>query len=208
MLRESVIQYPTFAARDGKNNAQNGALPCWSSAEVENTLPTPLPATNPQIRSAMLPLRRSGAERDSNHFTPSMPVRMMTSCIAQNTMKAINVCPVTLAQPSQTAVTSASRAAPPSHVWMPNQPQATSARAIAAKLAPRTPKEARTNTGKGTPYLVPAWALRTMGIRTTTLPRDMVKSACHQFIPAAMRPDAKRYVVMTMDIPIQSAAML
>src|SRR3712207_2675980 len=156
MLRESVIQYPTFAAREGKNNAQNGAFPCWSSAEVENTLPTPPPAVNPQISSARLPPSSSGADKDSNHFTPSMPVRMITSCITQKTRKAIKVCPVTLAQPPHAAVTRASRAAPPSQVWMPNQPQATSALAIAAKLAPRTPKEARTKTGKGTPYLVPA----------------------------------------------------
>ena len=88
-----MIQYPTFAARDGQKSAQNGALPCWSSAEVENTLPTPPPATKPQISSAMLPPIRSGAEKDSNHFTPSMPVRMITSCIAQNTTKAMNGVP-------------------------------------------------------------------------------------------------------------------
>ena len=46
---------------------------------------------------------------------------------------------------------SASRARPPIQVWIPNHPQATSALAIAAKLAPRTPNEARTKTGKGTP---------------------------------------------------------
>jgi hypothetical protein len=62
---------------------------------------------------------------------------------------------------------------------------------MAAKFAPRTPNEERAKTGNGTPYLVPAWALRSMGIRTTTLPKEMVSSACHQFIPAAMRPEAK-----------------
>ena len=62
---------------------------------------------------------------------------------------------------------------------------------MAAKFAPRTPNEERTKTGKGTPYLVPAWALRSMGIRTTPLPKEMVSSACHQVIPAAMRPEAK-----------------
>jgi hypothetical protein len=79
---------------------------------------------------------------------------------------------------------------------------------MAAKFAPRTPKEERTKTGKGTPYLVPAWALRSIGIRTRTFPREMVRSACHQFIPAAMRVEARVYVVMTTAIPIQSAAML
>src|SRR5919107_2838058 len=208
MLRESVIQYPTLAARDGQKSAQNGASPCCIFAELVNTGPIPPPAVNPQINSAMPPAIRSGAAKDSNHLTPSIPVRMITSCIAQKTKKAIKAWPVTLAQPPQAAVGRASRARPPSQVWMPTQPQATRALAIAAKLAPRTPKEARTKTGKGTPYLVPAWAFSTIGIRTSTLPKEMVRSACHQFIPAAMRPDAKRYVVMTMDIPIQSAAML
>src|SRR3712207_8718738 len=85
MLRESVIQYPTFAARDGQKSAQNGALPCWSCAELENTFPTPPPATKPQISRARPPPIRSGAEKDSNHFTPSTPVRMIATCMAQNT---------------------------------------------------------------------------------------------------------------------------
>src|SRR5918994_3156649 len=138
MLREKVIQYPTCAARLVQKSDQNDALPCWSSAEVENTLATPPPATNPQIRSATPPPIKSGAENDSNHFTPSMPVRMMTSCIAQKTTKAMKVCPGMLTQPPHAAVTRASRAAPPSQVWMPNQPQATRALAMAAKLAPLT----------------------------------------------------------------------
>jgi hypothetical protein len=39
--------------------------------------------------------------------------------------------------------------------------------------------------------LVPAWALRSIGIRTMMFPSEMVSSACHQFIPAAMRPAAR-----------------
>src|ERR687897_2288293 len=125
MLRESVTQYPTFAARLGQKSVQNGTLPCWSSAEVENTLATPPPATNPQIRSATPPPIRSGAENDSNHFTPSMPVRMMTSCTAQKPTKAMKVCPGMLAQPPDAAVTKASRGGPPSQGWVAKQPQGT-----------------------------------------------------------------------------------
>ena len=33
------------------------------------------------------------------------------------------------------------------------------------------------------PYFVPAWALRTIGMSTMRLPRKMVSTACHQFIP-------------------------
>jgi hypothetical protein len=40
--------------------------------------------------------------------------------------------------------------------------------------------------------LVPAWAFRSIGIRTIRFPRAMVKSACHQFIPADIRPEARR----------------
>src|SRR3712207_1567694 len=191
MLRESVIQYPTFAASAAGKIAQNVACPACNSADLAKTLPTPPPATKPQIRRAMPPAIRSGAAKDSNHLTPSMPVRMITTCTTQKTRKAIKVCPGTLAQPPQAAVTRASRAAPPIQVCIPNQPQATSARAMAAKFAPRTPKEERTKTGKGTPYLVPAWAFSSIGMRTRMFPREMVRSACHQFIPAAMRPEAR-----------------
>ena len=40
------------------------------------------------------------------------------------------------------------------------------------------------------PYFVPAWALRTIGIRTITLATKMVATACHQFIPSAMSEEA------------------
>jgi hypothetical protein len=51
------------------------------------------------------------------------------------------------------------------------------ARSSAATLAPRTPKLARQSTGKEMPYLVPAWALRTIGRRTIALPARMVPRA-------------------------------
>ena len=42
-------------------------------------------------------------------------------------------------------------AAPPTQVWMPNQPQATSPRMRAGMFEPKVPNEARSNTGKGMP---------------------------------------------------------
>jgi hypothetical protein len=191
MFRESVIQYPTFAASAAGNSAQNGAWPACNFAEFVNTAPTLPTAVNPQMSRAIPPASRSGAAKDSKYLTPSTPVRMIATWMIQKTKKVIKACPGTLAQPLQMAVTSASVARPPIQVWIPNQPQATRARAIAAKFAPRTPNEERTKTGNGTPYLVPAWALRSIGIRTRTLPKEMVNNACHQFIPAAMRPDAR-----------------
>src|SRR5215218_705665 len=190
MLRESVIQYPTLTASEGQKSTQNGAWPACSSADFSKTLPTPPPATNPQMSRATPPPRRSGAAKDSKYLTPSTPVRMIATWTIQKTKKVMKACPGTFAQPLQMAVTRASVARPPIQVCIPNQPQATRARAIAAKLAPRTPNEARTKTGNGTPYLVPAWAFGSIGIRTRRLPKEMVNSACHQFIPAAIRPEA------------------
>src|SRR5205085_10341307 len=58
-----------------------------------------------------------------------------------------------------------------------------------------------------TPYLVPACAFNIMGSSTMVLPSSIVIIACHQFIPASMKPPARVYVVMTTLIPIQRAAM-
>jgi hypothetical protein len=43
-------------------------------------------------------------------------------------------------------------------------------------------------------------------MRTMKLPSETVSRPCHQFIPAAISPEASVYVVMTMDRPIHSAA--
>src|SRR5918994_3585621 len=104
MLRESVIQYPTFAARDGQKSAQNEAWPACNSADVWNTLITPPPAVNPQMSRATPPASRSGAAKDSKYLTPSMPIRMITTCIAQKTKKVMKESPGTFAQPLQIAV--------------------------------------------------------------------------------------------------------
>ena len=40
------------------------------------------------------------------------------------------------------------------------------------------------------PYFVPAWALRIIGTRTIVLPRKIVRTACHQFIPSAISDEA------------------
>src|SRR5678816_4305099 len=91
---------------------------------------------------------------------------------------------------------------------MPNHPHATIARSIAGTLAPRTPKLARHRTGNDNPYFVPAWALRIIGTSTIVLPNRIVIMACHHFMPCAMSPDARVYVVTTTLMPIHSAAML
>jgi hypothetical protein len=81
-------------------------------------------------------------------------------------------------------------ACPPIQVWMPNQPQATSARRMAGTFAPSTPNGARTSTGNGMPYLAPACAFSSIGTSTIRLPSRMVPIACHQFMPPAISPEA------------------
>ena len=73
---------------------------------------------------------------------------------------------------------------------MPNQPHATIARSIAGMFAPLVPNAARLKTGNDTPYFVPACALRIIGMSTIVLPRRIVIIACHQFMPASMKPPA------------------
>ena len=70
---------------------------------------------------------------------------------------------------------------------MPNQPHATNARSTAGTFAPRTPNDARTKTGKGIPYRVPACAFSSIGISTIKLPSRMVPIACHHAMPPAIK---------------------
>ena len=179
-----------FAARPGANSAQK----LWSSDtsldEAENTLPIPPPASKPQISSARLPPISSGAAVRSSQRMPSIPRRMIASSISQNAPNAIALWPPTSFQPFHSVAIRVSTASAPIHVWIPNQPQATSARAIAATFAPRMPKLERTRTGKGMPYFVPGWALSSIGTSTITLPSETVSRPCHHDIPAAIRPEA------------------
>ncbi len=124
---------------------------------------------------------------------------MMKTCTAQKKRNASHVCtatpstaapPARFSQPGHITPSRASIAVPPIHVWMPNQPQATTARSSAGTFAPRVPKLARARTGNETPYFVPACAFKTIGTRTMVLPRRMVSIACHQFMPASMKPPA------------------
>ncbi len=73
---------------------------------------------------------------------------------------------------------------------MPNHPQATSARISAGTFEPSVPYAARANTGNGMPYFVPGCELSRIGTRTIVLPRRIVISACDQFIPDVISPEA------------------
>ncbi len=58
------------------------------------------------------------------------------------------------------------------------------------------------------PYFVPGWELSRIGTSTIVLPSRIVTSACFQFMPCAMSPDASMYVGMQCAIEIHSAAKL
>src|ERR1700730_16526778 len=97
-------------------------------------------------------------------------------------------------------------ACPPIQAGMPNQPQALMARMSAGRFDPIVPYAARAKTVNGMPYFVPGCELRRMGTRTMVLPRRMVISACHQFMPAPISPDESMYVGMQWAMEIHSAA--
>ncbi|GAA3211262.1 hypothetical protein GCM10020256_09890 [Streptomyces thermocoprophilus] len=99
-------------------------------------------------------------------------------------------------------------ASPPIQVWMPNQPHATRARTTAGRLAPRTPKEARANTGKGMPYLGPACPVSSIGTSTITLARAMVNTACFQSMPTAISPEARVQEAVLWAMPTHRAQKL
>jgi hypothetical protein len=96
-------------------------------------------------------------------------------------------------------------AKPPSQLSMPNQPQATIARRMAATLAPQTPKDARTKTGKGMPYLAPTCELRRSGTVTMALPRMTVRTAVVQWKPKTRPTLARLQEGMTTQVPTQKA---
>src|SRR5262249_22090074 len=98
-------------------------------------------------------------------------------------------------------------AQPPIHAWMPNHPQATRARSKAGVFAAPMPDAERAYTGKGMPYLVPAWPFRIIGTRTMKLARTMVSTACHQFMPSSISDDANIYVGTQAAMATHSAAM-
>src|SRR3954447_14987583 len=179
-----------LAASPGANSNQNVACVDTSFEDAEHTFPIPPPAEQPQISSPTLPAISSGAAQLSRILMPSMPRRMIATWISQNTPNATALWSEKSAQVAVSVVMRVSSASAPIHVWIPNHPQATRARAIAATLAPRTPKDERTSTGNGIPYLVPGCPLSSIGTSTMKLPSETVSSPCHHVMPAVIRPEA------------------
>ena len=119
-----------------------------------------------------------GAANTSSRLMDSEP-RITTQTFASQKMKkpATSPLPPRLAQESDSAESSRCTAIPPNIVWMPNQPQAISARISAGTLEPMMPKDDRSSTGNGMPYRVPGNAFSVSGIRITTFAIRTVQSA-------------------------------
>src|SRR3954470_22534315 len=122
-------------------------------------------------------------------------IQMLSAQNNPNDNHSVVVCPPKPApsivgQPGTMVRKKTLTASPPIHAWMPNQPQATSARISAGTFDPKVPYAARANTGNGMPYLVPGCEFNRIGARTMVLPSRIVISACDQFMPDAINPDA------------------
>src|SRR6185369_1048993 len=129
----------------------------------------------------------------------------------KNDSHSVGVCPPSgppssVCHPGMIALKNVLSASPPIHAWIPNQPHATRARINAGTFEPSVPYAARAKTGKGIPYFVPGCELRRIGINTIVLPSRIVNNACHQFMPALIKPDDSMYVGMQCAMLIQSAA--
>ena len=90
-------------------------------------------------------------------------------------------------QPGASVAISVLMASPPIQVWMPNHPQATSARSTAATFAPSTPNDARASTGNGIPYFAPGMRVQQHRNQHDHVAEKHRGMACFQFIPPWIR---------------------
>src|SRR5688572_11431721 len=148
MLRARVAQKPTMAVREGTKKAMNSAV-------VANLLgrasmgPSPPARMVAQARRARPATMRNGAAHASRSLMESLPFTTMYMFQSQNTPKAIQMAPGRPAHAGQAVLSMVWMAWPPIQVWMPNHPQATTARSRAGMLEPTVPKDERARTGNG-----------------------------------------------------------
>src|SRR5712692_4105852 len=148
MLSATVAQNPTMPVSDGMKNRTKSAV-SWNLLGALRTGPKP-PASDVIHQSISRPTQSmNGAATPSRTLMVSMPRQTTSMLSPQKKKKQAHI-------PDEDPLAAGHRicsmvkiACPPIQVLMPNQPQATRARSTAGTLAPRTPNEARTNTGKG-----------------------------------------------------------
>mmetsp|Transcript_3217 Transcript_3217/g.13041 ORF Transcript_3217/g.13041 Transcript_3217/m.13041 type:complete len:376 (+) Transcript_3217:329-1456(+) len=226
MLSERVAQKLMLAVSAGQKTPQKPlvayvAEPAATVFVAASAAPRPPAAVHAHTSNEPTSAMSTGAVRRSIQRMLSTPRTIMATCSAQNAAKpaaSATVMPSAAtgadsaaakleAPVARAAMTpSAPSASPPSQVWMPNHPVATAARRRLGTLAPLMPKAARAATGKGTPYFVPTWPLRTIGTSTTTLAHSTVPTAVSQLIPSCTRLAARMYAGTQTTIPTHSAA--
>src|SRR5437667_3573122 len=126
----------------GKALKSRGRGKHWAKA----TSPQGSPSEQEQAHSS-----RMGALSPCRKRMYSIPFNITDKLISQNARKQMPAPCGTDLQEGQTVESKTLIASPPIQVWIPNQPQATNARNIAAMLAPSTPNDARASTGNGIP---------------------------------------------------------
>ena len=204
MFSDRVAQNPTIPVKAGINTLKNEpkSLNLLGSAIIG---PKPFAAITIYITSTNPRTMTAGAAQFSNILNVSIPLYTIHISKHQKIIKpiaagiprpAIVAPPPIFAKLGNTADINKLIALPPTNVLIPNHPHATTALAIAGMFAPNAPKEALANTGNGIPYFAPGCPFRSIGNKTIRLPSVMVRSACFQSIPSAIKPPANIYVGM------------
>ncbi len=157
MLSASVPQKPTIAVKAGQKLGQNCPALAPPGAKAEGAVkigPTPPARSSAHQTSAAHTAILIGAVQVSSRRTIVSPFCRNRIWTSQKAAKAIS-CPAPISSVGngvparlRPAITPSrvSSASPPIQVWMPYQPQATSARASAGSRAPLVPKAARAST--------------------------------------------------------------
>src|ERR671913_475769 len=149
MFSASVAQKPTIAVSEGTNTARNAPVDV-NRLGCDSTGPNPPARLTAQASNARPDTIRKGAAHTSSALIASLPRTITAMFRSQNARN-----PSAMAKGGSHCGTATFiivwMACPPIHVWMPNQPQATTDRIRAGTLDPWIPNEARASTGNGIP---------------------------------------------------------
>jgi hypothetical protein len=134
MFSETVAQNPTVPLSAGiRNFRKSGRLRSATAPTASGRIRRHSCRPSQQQQSHRQQNRRADALQEPNVFDP---LRTTARLMSQNAMKQIAVAPASCAHAGAITPISVLMASPPIQVWMPNHPQATSARRTAATLRP------------------------------------------------------------------------
>src|SRR2546430_14049164 len=142
MFNETVAQKPTTPVSEGMKKRKN-SLRLWTFVAVASMGPRQTALLRAQRRRASPMSSRNGAEMPCKKRMVSIPRRITRTLRNQKKTKQMAGPDEKRAQEGASATIMALMASPPIQVWMPNQPQATRARSMAAALAATQPNQAQ-----------------------------------------------------------------